>query len=255
MIPTSIDGTDITGATIDGTEVTEITVDGQTVFEASSFPSSLVHRYDPSAESFSDGATVNTLIDQIGSADGTRQSGSPTFRTNEINGEPTIEFFGSEVIKSNLSSSMDNPFSFTCLIYNDLPTSSHTAFGGDPNSGGHPRLRFRPDTDEATYDGGSQANTADLPGYGPLSNAYGIISIVADGSTTTLRVNANQVFSANAGTDGFDAGVSLGRDPRSFASPTFDGFYGEINFYDAALTSQEVTDEENRIAAKYGITL
>jgi len=32
MIPTSIDGTDITGATIDGTDVTEITVDGQTVF-------------------------------------------------------------------------------------------------------------------------------------------------------------------------------------------------------------------------------
>jgi len=32
--PTSIDGTDITGATIDGTDVTEITVDGQTVFTA-----------------------------------------------------------------------------------------------------------------------------------------------------------------------------------------------------------------------------
>jgi len=34
MPPTSIDGTDITGATIDGTEVQEITVDGQTVFSA-----------------------------------------------------------------------------------------------------------------------------------------------------------------------------------------------------------------------------
>jgi len=34
MIPTSIDGTDITGATIDGTEVQEITVDGDTVFSA-----------------------------------------------------------------------------------------------------------------------------------------------------------------------------------------------------------------------------
>jgi len=33
MIPTSIDGTDITGATIDGTDVQEITVDGQTVFK------------------------------------------------------------------------------------------------------------------------------------------------------------------------------------------------------------------------------
>jgi len=32
MIPTSIDGTDITGATIDGQDVEEITVDGQTVF-------------------------------------------------------------------------------------------------------------------------------------------------------------------------------------------------------------------------------
>jgi len=34
MPPTSIDGTDITGATIDGTDVQEITVDGQTVFSA-----------------------------------------------------------------------------------------------------------------------------------------------------------------------------------------------------------------------------
>jgi len=32
--PTSIDGTDITGATIDGTDVTEITLDGDTVFTA-----------------------------------------------------------------------------------------------------------------------------------------------------------------------------------------------------------------------------
>jgi len=35
MPPTSIDGTDITGATIDGTDVTEITVDGDTVFQSS----------------------------------------------------------------------------------------------------------------------------------------------------------------------------------------------------------------------------
>ena len=40
MIPTSIDGTDITGATIDGTDVQEITVDGDVVFSAapSNFP-------------------------------------------------------------------------------------------------------------------------------------------------------------------------------------------------------------------------
>jgi hypothetical protein len=43
MIPTSIDGTDITGATIDGTDVQEITVDGDTVFSAG--PSNLPVAY------------------------------------------------------------------------------------------------------------------------------------------------------------------------------------------------------------------
>jgi len=48
--PTSIDGTDITGATIDGQDVEEITVDGQTVF--SSGPSAFYHLggFDGSAE-------------------------------------------------------------------------------------------------------------------------------------------------------------------------------------------------------------
>jgi len=36
--PTSIDGTDITGATIDGTDVQEITVDGDVVFPAQTLP-------------------------------------------------------------------------------------------------------------------------------------------------------------------------------------------------------------------------
>jgi hypothetical protein len=46
--PTSIDGTDITGATIDGQDVEEITVDGQTVFGA----------YNPLVDDFEDGDLV-----------------------------------------------------------------------------------------------------------------------------------------------------------------------------------------------------
>jgi len=46
MPPTSIDGTDITGATIDGTDVTEITVDGDTVF--SQFQDIIVDNYEAS---------------------------------------------------------------------------------------------------------------------------------------------------------------------------------------------------------------
>jgi len=55
--PTSIDGTDITGATIDGTDVQEITVDGQTVF--TSAPPSLVSHYE----------FENDLTDSVGNND------------------------------------------------------------------------------------------------------------------------------------------------------------------------------------------
>jgi len=55
MIPTSIDGTDITGATIDGTDVTEITVDGDTVFTAET----IVDNFEPALYG-NVGATLST---------------------------------------------------------------------------------------------------------------------------------------------------------------------------------------------------
>jgi len=63
MIPTTIDGTDITGATIDGTDVQEITVDGQTVFSGESLPvaySNLVAWY-PFDSSFYGGSNVDDV--------------------------------------------------------------------------------------------------------------------------------------------------------------------------------------------------
>jgi hypothetical protein len=66
MIPTSIDGTDITGATIDGTDVQEITVDGDVVFSAQPpISNSVIHHWK-----FDEG-TGTTAVDSIGSADGT----------------------------------------------------------------------------------------------------------------------------------------------------------------------------------------
>jgi len=66
--PTSIDGTDITGATIDGTDVTEITVDGDTVFTAGpDIPVGGVSRWTFNNADISN----NTLNDFWGSNDGT----------------------------------------------------------------------------------------------------------------------------------------------------------------------------------------
>jgi hypothetical protein len=77
--PTSIDGTDITGATIDGQEVQEITVDGNTVFTAgppaSESDQKISHRYFFSSD----------LSDQVGSSNAT-DSGTSVVSGNFVDG-------------------------------------------------------------------------------------------------------------------------------------------------------------------------
>jgi len=84
MPPTSIDGTDITGATIDGTDVQEITVDGQTVFTAETLPvaySNLVAWY-PFDSSFYGGSNA----DDVTALFNPGQSGDSTAYDGTVNG-------------------------------------------------------------------------------------------------------------------------------------------------------------------------
>jgi len=95
MIPTSIDGTDITGATIDGTDVTEITVDGDTVFTAG-LPESVQYQYV--AENF-----ASPWPDETGTSDmNVNGLSASTFS----NGEPSV--FGDGSSDHGLASGPNN---------------------------------------------------------------------------------------------------------------------------------------------------
>jgi len=77
--PTSIDGTDITGATIDGTDVTEITVDGDTVFSAKTLPiaySNLVAWYPFDSATYGGGNADDVTAIVGGSGDDTAYDGT-----------------------------------------------------------------------------------------------------------------------------------------------------------------------------------
>jgi len=92
MIPTSIDGTDITGATIDGTDVTEITVDGDTVFSAQTLPvaySNLVawYPFDSATYGGSNADDVTAIIG--GSGDDTAYDGTVNGATYQSSGGVT----------------------------------------------------------------------------------------------------------------------------------------------------------------------
>jgi len=94
MIPTSIDGTDITGATIDGQDVQEIPVDGQTVFTAGpdNLPvaySNLIAWYPFDAAEYG-GANADDVTAIIGgSGDDTAYDGTVNGATYQSNGGVT----------------------------------------------------------------------------------------------------------------------------------------------------------------------
>jgi len=126
MPPTSIDGTDITGATIDGTDVQEITVDGNTVFSAGPQPPSpgnLIIHVDASQESFSNNASVSTVTDFSGNGhDFTPHIGSnATYKTNAIGGQPAFEV-DDDAYKTSSSITFPTPYSVG-LVYEQNPGS------------------------------------------------------------------------------------------------------------------------------------
>jgi len=123
MIPTSIDGTDITGATIDGTDVQEITVDGQTVFTAT--PASLVAQY----------RFENNVEDSINNFDGVDNTGlGYTGSSEEGSFAKLFDTNGGGVDISAAPS--NSSFTFVGYVYfeNDVGDKQH--FGGNAGTSG-----------------------------------------------------------------------------------------------------------------------
>jgi len=135
MIPTSIDGTDITGATIDGTDVTEITVDGDTVFTAGPelsdivAPGNLVMWYPFEDGTGEDETRTGGLLDSNGIAVGDSTdyslsgSGSVTHASNIgvndlVNGDPSgaFDFTGSNELSFSEYSIPSNDITISAWV-------------------------------------------------------------------------------------------------------------------------------------------
>jgi len=113
--PTSIDGTDITGATIDGQEVQEITVDGDTMFRAALNGLLL--------DDFADGKLTNR--DDFGTTPLNPSSLEPATSNTSVTTRPEyIDISNSNV---NTSNSLVHSSSFnTAFVYAELPSFTGT---------------------------------------------------------------------------------------------------------------------------------
>jgi hypothetical protein len=207
MPPTSIDGTDITGATIDGSDVSEITVDGQTVFTAEATPQAgLLHQWDWSNVS----ATTSTVPDLVGSADLT---GSFTgFDT--INGVTAGNFQNDKVETSAITNFTNGRVIYVVVELDDL--NDGTIWSNDDGP-----INYLAERAGDNFAFNRTGNSADNLTIAATLNPT-IISVELN-STDIMRVNGTQVsksYSANGMTglyigerwlnDGFRHRMSVG---------------------------------------------
>jgi len=242
MIPTSIDGTDITGATIDGTDVTEITVDGDTVFTAEPVPpdqTDLLHHFAARLETgLSNNSTTTTITDHKGGNDVTGDA--VAFETNYQNGLPTFVFDGNDEL-TNASISLTQPFTIAFVAESEANNTSQIIAAGDGFD-----KNINMDTGAFNNKFSIQSKTA-ITANGADDLNFNLFITVFDGSNSLIRKNGSQIASGDAGS--FDwSEFKIGGRGDSFR---FQGNLPEMLVYDGVNT----TDVETFLSDTYNISI
>jgi len=251
--PTSIDGTDITGATIDGTEVTEITVDGDTVFTAgpSNLPvafSNLIawYPFDSATYGGSNADDVTAIVG--GSGDDTAHDGnviSGTYQSSggvtDINAGPNsgaFDFNGSSGgIDTNFDIGTTNELTIMCW-FETSSTSLQAIFGqiffSAPNNateygleiiGGELAFDMRHPSVQATTS--FQTNTY-IHACGRFDN--GSMTLFVDGSVADTASYNSSITPT----------IELKIGDRSTSGFALDGRVDDARLYDVALTNAQI---------------
>jgi len=260
MIPTSIDGTDITGATIDGTDVTEITVDGQTVFSAQTLPvaySNLIawYPFDSAEYGGSNADDVTAIIGASGddtAYDGTvngatYQSSAGVTDINAGASSGAFDFDGSNDtigLPTINATNVNNNSTFMCWIEADAFKGEQIVLNVSTPSG---RAALQVASNQSTIG----ISTFDGTSYGtgtPLSNlstgTYHHIAgrINGDASNTDFFLDG-QPASGSHSYSGVSQKYVIGADSVSTVeNRQFDGTIDDVRIYNTDLTDSQIED-------------
>jgi len=258
MPPTSIDGTDITGATIDGTDVTEITVDGQTVF--SGIPASVVLQYFATTYSQGDGTWEDDAGDANMSLSGDFQEATLSDGAESIDSDGSDDH-GLVTMPSSLESSGLTAFSVEFAL--EFSDTTQASLFGQINNGSQLCLVNANQEAGASFDAGNvrfllQDVDGDRIDCGPDTNPnlddgnrHDVSFVVNDAATNDVEMlidgtSVTLTFGTSEGPDNFEA---WDRDMAHFArnnAGTIDNHldieYGAIRWHDQAITQQTIDD-------------
>jgi len=255
MIPTSIDGTDITGATIDGTEVQEITVDGDTVFSAFTEAvaySNLIAWY-PFDSSQYGGANADDVTAILGgSGDDTAYNGTvngATFQSSggvtDINAGANSGAFDFDGVDDNITiTSLPDWNTMTLWINPDITIDGNSFYGGVLQA---PTRDFYTGNATSRISGETIviADNSGDTGWGGTfaSGQWHHWAFVFDGSGWDFYVDA--VVQSIVDTNGGGATTSPGTATRVLMSgggASIDGQLDDVRFYNTDLSQQQIQD-------------
>jgi len=242
MIPTSIDGTDITGATIDGTDVQEITVDGDVVFSAGPIPDiqDLEAHYDFSQEN----GTV-PVTDLSGNGVDLA-SGSYSGVGVNINGVQAGDFSGSSDVVYNHDGDLVIPEPSTVFMIFEVNSSSVADRFFDADSANDFSF-YHSGANVYTMGFDNNTNKVFASGNTPSAGDITLLMGVKTSSQGILRYNQTQFTGSGSNSD--QTGVTIGaRGDLGFNS---DIKVGEVLIYDGD-KSGIAADVESYLIDKWG---
>jgi len=253
MPPTSIDGTDITGATIDGTDVQEITVDGQTVFTAQDLPvaySNLRAWYPFDSAEYGGSNTDDVTAILGGSGDDSANDATVSGGTYVSSGGVTdinagansggFEFDGSG------SNHLDFPnklqLSGDCTINywvqtNSLTTSQHALYTRTPKSFNN-RFGVGPDGDAVRFSDGNNF-TFFVDASDGLTTGFHMYTFANGGNEVNCYFDGNLIGTHTGAINSFSGPDYIGQHPTLDNSRT-DGKVDDVRSYNKQLTASEV---------------
>jgi len=237
MIPTSIDGTDITGATIDGTDVTEITVDGQTVFSPLPDSADILVDYDVSATT-----STNSIPDTTGNQP---DATGDTYTTTTANGVRLAQL-RSDTLEADFSPTISLPVTIFWVSKHVSNQSSAYLWSNDE-------------------DGWHMENAGADWSYFTRNNATGAEFGTGDTNLNvfTMYIESSRFTHRKNGTDSF-AGFNTSTDSRDFIEIYFGSYstgagtsdidFGRWIMYDGDKRSIQ-SQVESFLAGLYGISI
>jgi len=260
--PTSIDGTDITGATIDGTDVQEITVDGDVVFSAApTLPvaySNLVAwwPFDSAEYGGSNEDDVTAIIG--GSGDNTAYDGTingVTYQSSagvtDLNAGTTSGAFdfpgNNNYIEVANSGGLDGFAEITCTAWTFVENVGGNAIGGKYYDGSNRSWWFRYVNNDLNVllatDTQNANNQATATNVGS-ANAWVHCAFTWSGSSNTITI---YVDGQQEGT-GTSSGNTVRENTADFyigkqgpnSSLGFDGIMDDVRIYNTALTQTQI---------------